>query len=544
MATSTNPNYGSSGTDVSTTWSSDANAYDTSTTTEAVSSSAVTTHIFEVGGYLLETGGANALPTDAVITNIAVTTWHYCSNVARFAAPSVRAYNSTTALGTGVVSMAESTSATNSETVNLTGTFNRSDVANANFKIRFSHQQTSTSGTPTTKLRAISVVVTYTTTPVASFTISDNAIWTADSVNFTDTSTNTPTGWSWNFGTNATPATSTSQSPTGVTWSTTGAKTITMTATNAAGSDAADNGTVTVYATIDANFSADDTTPTIGQNITFTDSSTNTPTTWSWNFGTDSSPGTASTQGPHTVSYSASGDKTVTLTAGNAGGTNLETKTNYLTVAAGPVFAIHNGTSWREDFEIYNGTSWRADFEIWNGTRWVAHAVSQDNLLSADQASLEGSIANWYSSSSTVSRSTDQASHGTYSLKMVANGGIATASTTTGTGGIAVSPSTVYTIYGEGWRSTGTTGTAAGVYVNWYTSAGAATGTQDEVFTDQPNAQQWYVVTGSFTSPSNAAYVALRVTQQDGGTGNPTAGDVYYWDKMGIWTGTSTTWVL
>jgi PKD repeat protein len=206
--------------------------------------------------------------------------------------------------------------------------------------------------------------------PVASFTISDNAVWAGDAVNFTDTSTNTPTSWSWDFGSGASPATSTSQNPTGVTWSTTGTKTITMTATNAGGSDAADNGTVTVYATIDANFSASDTTTAPGTSITFTDSSTNTPTTWSWNFGSGATPATASTQGPHSVSYSTTGLKTVTLTAGNAGGTNLETKTNYIDVGNVPVasFTISDDTVWTgvgvnfTDTSTNSPTSWAWDF--------------------------------------------------------------------------------------------------------------------------------------------------------------------------------------
>ena len=77
-----------------------------------------------------------------------------------------------------------------------------------------------------------------------------------------------------------------------------------------------------------ANFSG---TPLSGLRplaVSFTDSSTNTPTSWSWSFG-DSSTSTA--QNPsHT--YTASGTYTVSLTAANAGGSDGETKTNYVTV--------------------------------------------------------------------------------------------------------------------------------------------------------------------------------------------------------------------
>ncbi len=73
--------------------------------------------------------------------------------------------------------------------------------------------------------------------------------------------------------------------------------------------------------------------------MTFTDSSTNSPTSWSWTFG-DSDSSTA--QNPsHT--YTAAGSYTVALTATNAYGNNTNTKTNYITVGNAPV-ANFSGT--------------------------------------------------------------------------------------------------------------------------------------------------------------------------------------------------------
>lgn len=71
--------------------------------------------------------------------------------------------------------------------------------------------------------------------PVANFTASSTAINTGDTVNFTDTSTGTPTSWSWSF-TGGTPSTSTSQNPS-VTYNTAGTYAVSLTATNAGGSD-------------------------------------------------------------------------------------------------------------------------------------------------------------------------------------------------------------------------------------------------------------------------------------------------------------------
>ena len=62
--------------------------------------------------------------------------------------------------------------------------------------------------------------------------------------------------------------------------------------------------------------------------MSFTDSSTNTPTSWSWTFGDG---GSSTAQNPsHT--YTAGGTYTVSLTATNAGGSDGETKTGYITV--------------------------------------------------------------------------------------------------------------------------------------------------------------------------------------------------------------------
>lgn len=66
--------------------------------------------------------------------------------------------------------------------------------------------------------------------------------------------------------------------------------------------------------------------------ITFTDQSTGTPTSWSWDFGPGATPASANTKGPHSVTYSTTGQKTVSLTVSNAGGSDDETKTDYITI--------------------------------------------------------------------------------------------------------------------------------------------------------------------------------------------------------------------
>lgn len=61
--------------------------------------------------------------------------------------------------------------------------------------------------------------------------------------------------------------------------------------------------------------------------VTFTDSSQGNISAYSWDFGTGASPATASTKGPHNVSYSSGGTKTVTLTITTLNGPTIKSKT-------------------------------------------------------------------------------------------------------------------------------------------------------------------------------------------------------------------------
>ncbi|MCS6935126.1 MAG: PKD domain-containing protein [Chitinophagales bacterium] len=74
------------------------------------------------------------------------------------------------------------------------------------------------------------------------------------------------------------------------------------------------------------------TTVVAGNSVAFTDLSTNSPTSWSWQFPGAATP--TSTQQNPTVTYNTPGVYNVTLTAGNSGGSNTVTKNNYITVIA------------------------------------------------------------------------------------------------------------------------------------------------------------------------------------------------------------------
>lgn len=84
--------------------------------------------------------------------------------------------------------------------------------------------------------------------------------------------------------------------------------------------------TVTVYYTgiPIPDFTVDPSTVYVNQPVTFTDISTGTITSWQWDFGTDAIPASAYTQGPHSVTWTSDGLKTISLTVN---GTYTETKT-------------------------------------------------------------------------------------------------------------------------------------------------------------------------------------------------------------------------
>ena len=79
-----------------------------------------------------------------------------------------------------------------------------------------------------------------------------------------------------------------------------------------------------------AGFTADKTAVTVGESIQFTDNSTESPTSWSWDFGDGNN---SSSQNP-THSYDTEGTYSVSLTATNEFGSDDATMTDYITVSA------------------------------------------------------------------------------------------------------------------------------------------------------------------------------------------------------------------
>lgn len=98
-----------------------------------------------------------------------------------------------------------------------------------------------------------------------------------------------------------------------------------------------------------AAFTATPTNGTAPLTVSFTDQSTNNPTSWQWNFGDGN---TSAQQNPqHT--YQNAGTYTVAFTVTNSYGSDTETKTNYITVTSGgggfnDVFNPATGKTWMD----------------------------------------------------------------------------------------------------------------------------------------------------------------------------------------------------
>jgi len=108
-----------------------------------------------------------------------------------------------------------------------------------------------------------------------------------------------------------------------------------------------------------ADFTATPLTGTAPLTVQFTDTSANTPTSWSWDFGDGNS--TNSTQQNPVHQYSSAGTYTVSLTAANAAGSDGETKPGYVTVTEQTDFYVY-----AEGVGLYHGT--QDDLSLGNTT--------------------------------------------------------------------------------------------------------------------------------------------------------------------------------
>jgi PKD repeat protein len=180
-----------------------------------------------------------------------------------------------------------------------------------------------------------------------------------DFVQFTDLSGGGPAAWSWSFGDGTT---STQQNPS-KSWSAAGTFNVTLTVFRNGGSASTTRPVSVANSTpgtqpLVATFDTSRTTATPGQNIVFTDRSTGTPASWSWNFGDGT---TSSVQSP-VHAYATVGTYTVTLLASKPGSQSSFSKQIVVTsvlpyrtlISAAAQTGGAGGTSWRTELSLFN----------------------------------------------------------------------------------------------------------------------------------------------------------------------------------------------
>ena len=172
-------------------------------------------------------------------------------------------------------------------------------------------------------------------TPVASFA-STAPQCTGLGVNFSNTGTATGVTYLWTFGPGATPATSTSQNPTGVTYDSAGTKTVTLVVTNiGSGCSATASANININQTPVVSFTSN--APQCNNvPIDFTNTgSTGGSWSYAWDFGLGATPSGSAAENPGGIVYSSSGSKTVSLTVSGSGCNQTSTQT--IVISSTPV---------------------------------------------------------------------------------------------------------------------------------------------------------------------------------------------------------------
>jgi PKD repeat protein len=180
--------------------------------------------------------------------------------------------------------------------------------------------------------------------PVASFVASQTVICAGQSIVFRDVSINNPTSWNWQIP-GGSPASSSINNPT-VTFNSPGVYTISLIASNGAGSSSVSVQTITVNNCIPApvaSFSISQKQICRGQSMVFTDQSTNSPTSWNWQIP-GGLPASSSINNP-TVSFSMPGVYTVSLMSSNSSGSSNTSIQTFTVSDCVSVSELNNSTS-------------------------------------------------------------------------------------------------------------------------------------------------------------------------------------------------------
>ena len=122
---------------------------------------------------------------------------------------------------------------------------------------------------------------------------------------------------------------------------------------------------------LNAEFSANPTEGNAPLTVHFTDESSGTITSWSWNFGD----GNTSTEQNPTHVYDSAGTYTVSLSVTGPSGSDTETKTDYITVTEGSQYCDDFEDGDANDWEVKSG-SWDVVDGQYDGTNFTGPGLS------------------------------------------------------------------------------------------------------------------------------------------------------------------------
>lgn len=196
----------------------------------------------------------------------------------------------------------------------------------------------------------------------ASFVYSPTSPGVGQTVSFADTTPGDPNSWLWDFGDGTS---STVKNPSHA-FSKAGYYKVSLTCTGGSGTKRSSKMiTVASMSILTASFSYTPVSPTAGQLVQFTDTSTGGPTAWFWKFGD----GSSSSQHHPSHAFAAAGSYTVSLTNSNSTGSKSTSQTIVVTGAT-PVASFTYTPAYPDvgqlvqfsDLSTGGATSWLWDF--------------------------------------------------------------------------------------------------------------------------------------------------------------------------------------
>ncbi|WP_372755093.1 PKD domain-containing protein [Labilibaculum sp.] len=168
--------------------------------------------------------------------------------------------------------------------------------------------------------------------PIALIGMTQDTIAIGESVDFMNRTIGDGTmSWAWTFE-GAETETSSLQHPTDIVYNTTGEHRVTLTASNAAGSNTQSISAAIIVKTVETQFTASETSVSVGTEVSFTNqtSSTNTELSYQWTFP-GGTPESSTEQNP-VVTYNSVGTFDVTLVVSDTEYSDTELKSDYITV--------------------------------------------------------------------------------------------------------------------------------------------------------------------------------------------------------------------